>query len=308
MNKLFTELKDNNYQITSIKYLEENIVVICHEKKYLLIKKENYNEETIEYLNSIGCDYYLPIIQELSDYYLCNYYESDNNVRYLVLALADIHLKSIKTVNYQNKESFFNNKVREIDNLMNYYLNLQDYIEEMYYTRKDYYEMIISISKVYNILRTSRYFLDKWNDSNSIEYREVFLIGNIDLKNFVHNDKSYFLNLKNTSKGNLIKDIVLLYKFFDNDDIYELFELYNNKIKLTEEELYLFLSSICLLPMIKFSNNVNYNLGMIKRFYEYIDKTMTFVLEKDKEYQEANEEIFKQENNNIKFSSDKNKN
>ena len=272
------------------------------------MKKENYNEETIEYLNSIGCDYYLPIIQELSDYYLCNYYESDNNVRYLVLALADIHLKSIKTVNYQNKESFFNNKVKEIDNLINYYLNLQDYIEEMYYTRKDYYEMIINISKVYNILRTSRYFLDKWNDSNSIEYREVFLIGNIDLKNFVHNDKSYFLNLKNTSKGNLIKDIVLLYKFFDNDDIYELFELYNNKIKLTEEELYLFLSSICLLPMIKFSNNVNYNLGMIKRFYEYIDKTMTFVLEKDKKYQEANEEIFKQENNNIKFSSDKNKN
>lgn len=310
MNKILEELKNNNYSVNSIIKLNSNLIITSNNKKYLLIKKEEFSKEIRNYLKSINCNYYLPWIDTLTNYEVLEYYDSDNNLKELILSLSDIHYNSLITNNYTEEElkSIYEEKVKEIDEVMTYTLKLQDYIEELYYTRNDYYQTIINISKVYNILRTSRYYLDKWYGLNDTSYREVLLIGNTLLSNFIHNQKNYFIDFKNSKRGNITGDIISFYKSNYYDEIYSLFTLYNSKINLTEKELYLFLSSICLVPKISFSNDLNSNLKVIKDYYDYIDRTMSFVLEKDKEYQKTNKEIFKQENNDIKLSSDENKN
>ena len=306
MNKLLEELKNNNYLVTNISYLKDNIIISCTDKKYLLIKKENYSKDNINYLININSDYSLPRIKSLENYELLEYYPSNNSLKDLIISLSDIHLNTIKVLD--NYEKNYEEKLKVIDDLIRYYLALQDYIEELYYTKKDYYEMIINISKVYKILSMSKYYLDKWTSSND-KYREVFLIKDTSLNNFINHEKDYFISFKNSRKGNIIEDIINVYKDNYNDDsIYNLFDLYNSKVNLTSGERYLFLSSICLVPKLSFKNNLNTNLKEVEEFYNYIDKTITFVLEKDKEYQETNKEEFKQENENIKFSSDENKN
>ena len=310
MKKLIDELKNKNYQVSNISYLNDNIIITCNDKKYLLIPKDNYSEEKIKYLESINCNYYLQEIDSLTDYKVLEYYDSNNSLKDLIITLTDIHTKSLNIITYSDEllKDIYEDKLKEIDEVMKYNFKLQDYIEELYYTRSDYYQMIINISKVYNILCTSRYFLDKWYNSKDNTYREVFLIGNISLNNFISNKNNYFIDLKNSSRGNIVEDLTSLYKEYYNKDIYSLIFLYNSKIPLTEKELYFFLSSISLVPKLKFTSNYQTNLKLINDYYDYIDKTMSFVLEKDKEYQETNKEIFKQKNNNIQFSSDENKN
>ena len=297
MNKLLEELKNNNYLVTNLSYLKDNIIITCPDKKYILIKKENNSKENINYLININLDYSLPRIKSLKDYELLEYYPSNNNLKDLVISLANIHKNTLKE--FDNYQKNYEEKLKVIEDLMRYYLALQDYIEELYYTKKDYYEMIINISKVYKILSMSKYYLDNWNNSND-KYREVFLIKDTSLNNFIHHEKDYFISFKNSRRGNIIEDIINVYKDNYNDDsIYNLFDLYNSKVNLNSGERYLFFSSICLVPKLNFKNDLNTNLREVKEFYDYIDKTISFVLEKDKEYQETNKEEFKQENENI---------
>ena len=297
MNKLLEELKNNNYLVTNLSYLKDNIIITCPDKKYILIKKENYSKENINYLINNNLDYSLPRIKSLKDYELLEYYPSNNNLKDLVISLANIHKNTLKE--FDNYQKNYEEKLKVIEDLMRYYLALQDYIEELYYTKKDYYEMIINISKVYKILSMSKYYLDNWNNSND-KYREVFLIKDTSLNNFIHHEKDYFISFKNSRRGNIIEDIINVYKDNYNDDsIYNLFDLYNSKVNLNSGERYLFFSSICLVPKLNFKNDLNTNLREVKEFYDYIDKTISFVLEKDKEYQETNKEEFKQENENI---------
>lgn len=50
-----------------------------------------------------------------------------------------------------------NNK---IEYLMNYYLDLQDYIERFSFPRIDYYYLLKNISKFYEVLNKAKYYLD----------------------------------------------------------------------------------------------------------------------------------------------------
>ena len=63
-----------------------------------------------------------------------------------------------------NKE--INNK---IEYLMNYYLDLQDYIERFSFPRIDYYYLIKNISKFYEVLEKSKYYLDNNDKENALK-------------------------------------------------------------------------------------------------------------------------------------------
>lgn len=64
----------------------------------------------------------------------------------------------------------YNATLELIDYLRDYYLDIQDYIEEFNFPRIDYYFLINNISIFYSSLNISKIYLDKFKDTDEIEY------------------------------------------------------------------------------------------------------------------------------------------
>ena len=183
---------------------------------------------------------------------------------------------------------------------MKYYLDLHDYIEEIEYFNPEEYLLIKNLSKFYHLLRLARYKLDNWYQNSNNKYREVLLLGNVSLNNFIFGNKSYFISFDRSTRGNIVYDLV---DFYQNEmlDFNYLFEEYNI---LNDNEKNLFYSLISIMPKIKFTNNHYDNTLNTRKIIDYIDNTL-YLLEEDEKNQETNKDEFKEENNDIELSSDK---
>jgi len=91
----------------------------------------------------------------------------------------------------------------EIEYLINYYLDLQDYLEENNLKRPDYFLLILNISKYYKVLNISRDYLEKW-------YQE-------DNNNLLTNCRKYIPN-KLILKRNICENITNIKKSISNLD------------------------------------------------------------------------------------------
>ena len=118
-----------------------------------------------------------------------------------------ISLRHTKTtifreLNELDRLDIYDSNLEYLDNIMKYYLDLQDGIDELDNIREDYYLLLINISKIYKLINKSIYYLNKWFELDNKLYREVLLIDN---------NRGYFIN-----------DLITLYK----DDYYS----FNNKL------------------------------------------------------------------------------
>lgn len=287
-------------------YIDDYIILYCaDDKKYLLKNKDSNKEELFNYLKSINYRYYLDIINSYNDSYeLYPYYEDKINDNYnkckeIINALISLHLNSFSYINLNNNGDFIRQIYEEynskIDITMKYYLDLQDYIDEMDFLLPQYYLLIINISKIYNLLKFSKSKLDDWYQSKIERYREVVCVGDVSCDNFRFGEKSYFIDWKNSNNNLIVYDFVEFYKSEYNDvDMISLFNMYNSKINFTSDEFSLFLSIISIPDIIKFGKD-NYNDTIrVRKLIDYVDKTNHFVLEEDEKNQKANEQEFKE--------------
>lgn len=267
MNDIYEYFNKNGIKINKIKN-KNNYSII--DDKYLIKEKSKINFSS------------LPLIDSYNDYEIYRYYEDnciDKNKRILLL-LEDIHKRDISyDINYDDLYNSINNK---IDVLMNYYLKLQDDLESLIYTRNDYILLLENISLFYKILSISKEKNDYWYSIKDKRIRKCLCLNNIDLDNFIINDKDYIIDSSLCSNDLIIMDYIKLYR--NNLSI--------DNIDLNEREFYLLLTYICIPYMISFSNNISDNIKIIKEEVNYINKTINYVLEKDKEYQETNKKEF----------------
>lgn len=181
--------------------------------------------------------------------------------------IKKIALKHTKTtvfalLNELDRIDIYDSNLEYLDNIMKYYLDLQDGIDELENIREDYYLLLINISKIYKLINKSIYYLNKWFDSNNTLYREVLLINN--------------------SRGYFINDLVTLYK----DNYYGFNKSladYNLRYNLENYDYYLLFCLLGKIDKIKFSTSVDNNIKNIKELIYYVDNTLLF-LEEYKEY------------------------
>ena len=181
--------------------------------------------------------------------------------------IKNIALKHTKTtvfvcLNELDRLDIYDSNLEYLDNIMKYYLDLQDGIDELEYIREDYYLLLINISKIYKLINKSIYYLNKWFELDINKYREVLLIDN--------------------SRGYFINDLVTLYKK-DYYGFNKLLKLYNLKYNLYKNDYYLLFCLLGKLNKIKFTSNITDNIKNIKELIYYVDYTLEF-LEEYKEY------------------------
>lgn len=302
MTDLSRYLEKLNIEIKKINYFTNYIVI---NDKYLVVKKNN---KIIDYLKSINYEYCNESLDNSDQYELYDYEEEyeDKEVKEkeLLKGLLSLHQKTI--IEIENKEEIdklYEELKEKIDERMKYYLDLHDYIEEIEYFNPEEYLLIKNLSKFYHLLRLARYKLDNWYQNSNNKYREVLLLGNVSLNNFIFGNKSYFISFDRSTRGNIVYDLV---DFYQNEmlDFNYLFEKYNI---LNDNEKNLFYSLISIMPKIKFTNNHYDNTLNTRKIIDYIDNTL-YLLEEDEKNQETNKDEFKEENNDIELSSDKQKN
>ena len=181
--------------------------------------------------------------------------------------IKNISLKHTKTtvfvcLNELDRLDIYDSNLEYLDNIMKYYLDLHDGIDELEYIREDYYLLLINISKIYKLINKSIYYLNKWFECNNTLYREVLLINN--------------------SRGYFINDLVTLFK----DNYYNFkdkLNSYNLRYKLYNYDYYLLFCLLGKLNKIKFSTDVDHNIKNIKELIYYVDNTL-ILLDEYKEY------------------------
>lgn len=296
-------LRELGIDAKKVTYLGNYVVVDSLNDKYLIKKKDSNKEELFNYLRQVNYDYFLPLENNYEDYYeLYRYYDDNVSDKYLkakelIYALVILHLKTTNYVDYNHdkfREIYEELNIR-IDNIMKYYLDLQDYLEGVEFLSPAQYLLIRNMSKYYELIRMAKYRLDSWFNTDNQKVREVVLIKNVGLDNFRVGDKTYFVDYKDVSRGLVVYDLISFYRREAiNVDFPSLFNIYNSKYQLTSDELDLFFSVICIPEKIMFSKNNYQDTLRVRKITDYVLMTLSFVSEKYKENEKAYEEKFKE--------------
>ena len=267
-----------------------------------MLKEDSFDRKLFSYFEDIQYQYYLKKINEDIDPYSLYLYPMDGEKDFdsvgvkLIEAITNLQLKTVYDEEMSNEEfeSIYQKIVDDIDYQMKYYLDWQDYIENFSFPRIDYYYLLLHISLFYKILRRARHYLDLWYQKKKLIFRKCYSIHNVSFSNFIASNSSCFLDFGSCYKDFLITDFVCFYK---NEllsfDMNSLFDIYKKNLFLSEEEILLFKTFICIPKKLEFSKNVYDNTVSIYYLLEYIEKTHSFLEEYEK-YQETDKNEFKE--------------
>ena len=305
------------YSISPKKIEKEDSYILLYEKEntYLLKEKKSSKKELFSYFQEISYPYYVPLISlEEDDYELYPYIEDkechEKDIM-LVEALANLQKESLKEVDFskEEKEKFYQKLEKQITECWDYYENLQDYIHHFSFPRVDYYHLLNNISLFYQILSYAKRYLEEWNSLLITTKRRALILHNASLKNFHQNEKSYFLNFDECKEDDLIQDMV----FFFQEEIGRIegnrcLKKYEEVLPLLPEEKKVFFCLLCIPKKIEFSSNLYENTVRVQEECNRIHKIFILLSEEDKKDQETNEEEFKEQDKDIEFRSNKEKN
>lgn len=312
MNKLLENVKKYVGDIKKIEY-KNNYYIIFSDKVYYL-KEIDYNlKEVFDYFSQIDFSFYGKLLSNYNETYLL--YCINKNIigkkdgERLILVLSLLQEKSITSREYEKEEKkkIYDNIHSMVDQRMKYYLNLQDKIDDFDFPPPSYYLLVKNISNIYKLLHYSFSKLDEWYEKSNL-IREVFLIKDVCFDNFYSDDElSYFLDYGRGDRGFLINDFVEFYrKECFNVDMNYLFDLYQEKVLLKDYEISLLLCLISIPEKIVFNNNSYSDTIRVRRVVDYVDKVGEFLSKENKENKEADKQEFKEENDDIKLSSNEN--
>lgn len=294
----------NNIKIINITYKNKQKIINTNNGKYI-IKEKNINTKKIHnYLTNKNFFNFLPTLNNNQNekYELYPYIEekSLNNLEKatnLIYLMGNLHNKTTtyKPKNENKCQEKYENLSKKIDNVYQYYLDLQDYIETKQYMSPAEYLLIRNISSIYLLLNYSKNQLEKWNklSKENKKERHVLLNNNICLKNYICFDKEYIINWDNSKEDNVIYDFIKFYKKeYLNFEMISLFEIYQSKYQYTAEELSLFLSLITIPPKVILNSSNYINTLNVRKILLYVQKTHEFISKKDEKEKETDKEKF----------------
>ncbi len=306
MNEILDKYSISIHKIS--KYLNYSIIEDYQNKKYLIKIKDSNLDKIFSYLKEMDYPYYVPFLNDKNDsYQIYPYYEDhiyDNSYKgkEIINAICDLELKSMEYHDYslEQLKEYYDQKVKELDDLMNYYLSLQETIENSNSFSPSSYFLLLHISEFYHNIRFSRYELERWYSFEEKRMRTSYLIGDVSFSNFRIGDKKYFIDYKNYKRDFFLEDIISFYRKEGLlIDMISLFDLYQSKISLTRSEKSFFFFRLLIPNKVSIHDNSYSDCIKIRREIDFMNKSREFYLKENKEDEETNQKEFKQENEDI---------
>ena len=294
------EINDLVRSYKPIRYEKSGNSIIITTKDNKLVVNEKPNNDIYEYLNSRSFRYYPKVIDN-NDKYQITEYLSDINMpdEQKMLDMIDlVGLLHNKTTYYKNIDLDDYKKIYEdisnnIEHLSNYYNDLITIIESHVYPSPSEQVLENNISKIFACLNYSKGELDKWIEliEKKTKQRYVLLHNNLDLNNFIKNEKSYLISWNKAKIDIPIFDIYKLYKKYALDYNFEsILKRYEHNYPLLEEEKKLLFILITLPNKIEFNKSEYENTVNVTKMIDTIYNTDELLKEysKSKKDNESN--------------------
>ena len=296
MNNYTDFIKECGILVKNIGYLNGKFIITSEDgKKYLLLSK---NKDIFSYLKNIDYSFYIEPFKS-NDYFDLFEYNDDivdddyKKGKEIIYALSILHCKTYSFSDNNDLNNILEKYKYEIEESLKYYLDLQDYIDELDFLSPQYYLLILNISNIYKILQYGKKIIDELLTKDSLSIRKSICVGNCSCDNFVSEKNKYFIDWTNASNNYIIYDFVSFYKSnFSRIDMNSLFDIYNDKILLSNDEFNLLVGIICIPKIIHFTKNNYKNTLMVRELVDYVSKTYEFVLEKNEKYEKTNKNEF----------------
>ena len=272
--------------MSSIKKID-NLEIISNYDNVICRKKINYNINNVyNYLKSRNFKNILDY-QLNNGYVVRNYIEEINitkedKLNELIYIISMLHTKTThyKTVSINDIKIFYEKMTDEIIDIKKYYNNICEKYDHFIFLRPSIYYLINNISIILISLDNSKYFLDKWYEiiKDKKRKRVVLNHNNLKITNLLVSNFSYLINFDKCIIDYPIYDLVSIFKNnYEYLDMIDIFNIYNSKYNLYEEEKYLLFSILLKIDKIEFNKSDIVNTRKVVKLISYLKKVSEFL-------------------------------
>lgn len=286
MNKIPSKVYSYLSSIQQVKVIDESIFFITKNGIFLYIPSLP-NVEVFSILDRISFTKYCKLVNSVQDSFQLFQVLPDKTNPFLLL--KDLYFKSRKkkTFDLEKKELIYRKLKHQFHSTFQYYYSLQDKIEEMYYPRKNYYDLILRMSDIYQVLRYGEYYLDVWYSNQDNDYLEVLTVRNLSLNNYLGDS---IVDVSRAKEDFYIYELANYYFLYYSNNVIDEIDAFFLEFASTDSEKYFFYSLISLIPIIDVEE-----VDDISSFLLLVDNSFHYLSEKYKENQEREKEVFKEE-------------
>lgn len=275
-------LKENGLTPKSITKDKTAIIIETDNGKYAIKENETSLDKIYKYLNARGFNYF-PNYIILDKYMIYNYIEDieedeSQKLEDLIYLISLLHLKTTRytKIDIDDYKIIYENLVNKINELKNYYTNLNDEIDSTIYMSPSQYLLVRNISTIYNALSFSKEKLDEYYEliKQNTSMRKVLIHKNYDLKHLRKNKTPFLISFSKSKIDIPIYDLVNIYNnSYNKKDFKNLLNIYESKYPLTKDELYLFFIYISIPEKITFEKNEYKNTLKVKNILDKLYKS-----------------------------------
>lgn len=279
----------NKYKAKKIT-LKNSAKIIENENTRLVIKKDNPNIlDTYNYLLSRSFDYFPKIIYKDNDYNVYEYIEdvnepSEQRILDIITLTSILHSKTTfyKEVDIDNYKYLYETINKKLEYLFNYYNDIIILIEKNIYMSPSNYIIARNINKIFETINYCKYEVDSWYEliKDKRKIRVVNIHNNLSLDHYIKNDKPYLISWNKNKIDMPIYDLLTLYKKYYLDfDFYELFNYYESRYPLTNEERKMLFILMSIPEKLVLDSSEYKNSIKCRKFFDYIYKTEELINE-----------------------------
>lgn len=287
MNNLKRLNSQFNFKINKCLFCKNTRIIDTDRGKFVVKKNNHNNRELFKYLESKNFNNFLNVYDYNPEYEIYPYIDQvamsyEEKALDLVYLISLLHNKTTfyKTTDLDNLQKIYEDINNKLNYLNSFYENIKMAIEEEIYMSPSHYLLIRNCSIIFKSIEQSKYFIDKWY--NLAKTKKTFRVATIhnylELDHLLKGDNTYLISWDKSCKASCIYDLLSLYKAtYEKLDFSSLFETYNSKYPLYEEEMYLLFSLLLVPQRIDFSNREILNTKNVYELCSYLISTMNFV-------------------------------
>ena len=287
MNNLKDILK--KYQIHPREYeIKGKVIIVKTQNNQYVIKNNTNNYDIYHYLNTRNFNYFPSNYNLHSEKYDISEYIEDinipNNQRLndLIYLLSLLHKQTsfYKIIDLDEIKEKYEDLNRNVLDLLNYYNNLNDYLDSLIFPSPAQFLLLKNISIIYYLLNYVKNTLAIWYQeiTTKKEKRVALIHNNISIEHVLVNKGKYLISWDKSLIDEPIKDLISLYKKYYNFlNLKDLLNTYNKNNLLNREEVLLFIIMLALPEKITFTKDhlkdvkmLNRELNYWKKIYEYL--------------------------------------
>ncbi len=289
MNKeIYEIIKNNHLHIKEIKKIGK-VYIIKDEKRTYVIKLNTSNYDIYKYLLSRNFLYYPENLNNKNDNYDFYLYIEDiitkrnQRIEDLLEVLSILHFKTsyIREIDLDEIKKIYEDINDRIIKTKDYYLNLNDNIDNNMFLSPDHYLLVRNISLIYYMIEYTNKVLNIWyiKIKEEKKIRVSLLHNNISINHLIINDNKYLISWDKSYFDSPIYDIDNFYRnYFSDIKLSDMFNIYNKKNKLNSLEKDFLLIKLSLPKIIDLGNNTFLNCENIYKEISYLKEINEYIL------------------------------